>query len=174
MRTVNGNIKTLLNTAYDNKDIEFTLCDKYGNQINTLDISGQIVTKQTVRTDSNGFFTVRLHETEQADIPMFYKMEFKDNESLNSIKLFIQQGIEDINFLKLLKPMPNLEMFYEIKNSKYEFKENVRETFNHYFVNENIFFNNDENNLIASFIEFADKNIDNKLLSNLDKHLASL
>ena len=142
MRTVTGNIKILANQSYSNRDIVFTLCDKYGNKINVTDLQGQIAIEQTIATDTNGNFLVQLYETETSEIPMFYKMSFVDNVDIADIKLFVQKGDVEIDYLKLLRPMPNLEMFYEIKSGKYEFKENTVDIFNKFFVNGNIFLNN--------------------------------
>jgi hypothetical protein len=174
MRTITGNIKILTDEQYADKTIEFILCDKYGNKLSTLDVSGQIATKKTIQTDANGNFTVVLYETEESEIPMFYKMVFVDNVDIEDIKLFIQKGEASIDFLKLLFPMPKLEMFYENVNMEIEFKDIVFDIFERFFVNENIFINNDENNLIQEFIKYANNTRDSEIMQKLDEYLATI
>ncbi len=174
MRTITGNITILADEQYANKNLEFILCDKYGNPLSTLDVNGQIATKQTTQTDENGYFSIILYETEDSEIPMFYKMKFKDNEDIEDIKLFIQKGTESIDFLKLLFPMPSLQMFYEDINGNIVFKEIVLEIFERFFVNENIFINNDEKNLIQEFVNYADEIRDSEIMEKLDEYLATM
>jgi len=174
MRTITGNIKILTDEDYANKTLQFILCDKYGNKLSALDVSGQIATKKTIQTDATGNFSIALYETEESEIPMFYKMVFVDNDDIDDIKLFIQSGINSIDFLKLLFPMPKLEMFYENVNMEIEFKDIVFDIFERFFVNENIFINNDENNLIQEFIKYANNTRDSEIMEKLDQYLATI
>jgi hypothetical protein len=174
MRTITGNLTLLVDEQYANKNIQFILCDKYGNPLSTLDVNGQIATKKTTQTDENGNFAITLFETEESEIPMFYKMVFVDHEYLEDIKLFVQKGTEAIEFLKLLFPMPKLQMFYEDSNGQIHFKETVFDIFERFFVNENIFINNDENNLIQEFIKYADNTRDSEIMEKLDQYLATI
>ncbi|QDF28996.1 hypothetical protein [Halarcobacter anaerophilus] len=174
MRTITGNIKILADQDYASKTLEFILCNKYGNQLSALDVDGQIATKKTVATDTSGNFTVILYETEEAEIPMFYKMVFVENEDIEDIKLFIQSGDSDIDFLNLIFPMPELNMFYEDINGAIVFKDIVFDIFERFFVNENIFINNDEKNLIEEFIKYADNTRDSEIIEKLDQYLATL
>jgi hypothetical protein len=101
-------------------------------------------------------------------------MVFVDNDDIEDIKLFIQSGATSIDFLKLLFPMPKLQMFYENVNMKIEFKDIVFDIFERFFVNENIFINNDENNLIQEFIKYADNTRDSEIMEKLDQYLATI
>lgn len=47
-------------------------------------------------------FKIELFETETSKIPMYYKIIFIDNPDIEDIKLFIQQGNTEVDFLKLL------------------------------------------------------------------------
>ncbi len=174
MRTVNGNITLLIDESYREKKLQFILCDKYGNALNAIDVNGQIATRKTTTTDASGDFTITLYETEQSEIPMFYKMKFTENEDIEDIKLFIQKGTEPINFLKLLFPMPDFKMFYEDINGTIVFKDFVTDIFERFFVNENIFINNDENNLLQEFVKYADGIRDSEIMKLLDKYLATI
>ena len=116
MRTITGNIKILADEKYANKKLEFILCNLYGKQISNLDVDGQIATKKSITTDEEGNFKIELFETETSKIPMYYKIIFIDNPDIEDIKLFVQQGSDSIDFLKLLFPLPKLNMFYETKN----------------------------------------------------------
>ena len=118
MRTITGNIKILADEKYANKKLEFILCNLYGKQISNLDVDGQIATKKSITTDEEGNFKIELFETETSKIPMYYKIIFIDNPDIEDIKLFVQQGNTEVDFLKLLFPLPKLNMFYETKNQK--------------------------------------------------------
>jgi len=174
MRTVTGNIILLSNNAYMSKKLEFILCDKYENQLSAMDLDGQIATKQTVTTDMDGNFEIDLYETESAKLPMFYKMIFIENEDVDDIKLFVHKGAEKVDFLKLLSPLKNVSMFYENQNSEIVFDINVVALFERFFVNENIFINTNEKNLIEEFVKFADKKIDSDIMKKLDIYLATI
>ncbi len=174
MRNVTGNITLLVDESYGDKKLQFILCDKYGNALSSIDVNGQIATKKITTTDASGNFTIALYETEQSEIPMFYKMKFVDHDDIEDIKLFVQKGTESIDFLKLLFPMPDFEMFYEDVNGAIKFKDKVSDIFERFFVNENIFINNDENNLLQEFLKFADNTRDSEIMELLDKHLATI
>lgn len=174
MRTITGNIKILADQQYADKTLEFVLCNKYGEKMSAISIAGQIATSKKIQTDENGGFSVMLFETDTSLLGIFYKMCFVDNDDIEDIRLFIQEGNQSIDFLKLLFPMPKLNMFYENKNDKIEFKDMVFSIFTRFFVDENIFVNNDENNLIKEFIKYADNDRDSEIMQELDKYLATI
>lgn len=173
MRTITGNIK-ILTDDFENKKLTFTLCDLYGRKLNSLDIENITVTKKTTITDNQGNFEIELFETEESNIPMFYKMQFLENIDLDDIKLFVQSGTTKIDFLKLLFPYPKLNMFFETKNEKLIFHDMVFELFERFFTNENIFVNANEKNLIEEFVKYADAVRDSELMNKLDKFLGGL
>lgn len=173
MRTITGNIKSFTENIANIK-IDFVLCNTYGKELNIADINYKTAIKKSTTTDENGNFSISLYETEQSDIKMFYKMLFPDNDDIPDIKLYIQEGVKEIDFLKLLYPMPKLEMFYEIKNQQLFFNAGVTELFENFFVNENIFTNTNENNFIKTYISFADNERESDLMSELDKYLGSV
>ena len=174
MRTITGNIKILADEKYPNKKLEFILCNLYGKQISNLDVDGQIATKKSITTDEEGNFKIELFETETSKIPMYYKIIFIDNPDIEDIKLFIQQGNTEVDFLKLLFPLPKLNMFYETKNQKIIFNNMVIDLFDRFFINENIFINSNENNLLQEYIKYADSIRDSDLMVKLDKFLGSI
>ncbi len=174
MRTITGNIKILADENYSNKNLEFVLCNLYGKPISTLDTNGQIATKKTTKTDDEGNFEIILFETETSNIPMYYKLIFKDNPDIEDIKLFVQKGDSEIDFLKLLFPVPKLNMFYENKNQKVIFHDMIVGLFNRYFTNEDIFINLNEKNLIDEYLRYADNIRDSDLMNKLDKFLGEI
>lgn len=173
MRTITGNIK-ILTEDFANKKLTFTLCDLYGRKINTLDINNITTAVKTAITDNQGEFKIELFETEESTIPMFYKMQFLENTDIDDIKLFVQAGTTSIDFLKLLFPYPKLNMFFEIKNEKLIFDDMVFELFERFFTNENIFVNNNENNLLQEYVKYADGIRDSELIERLDKYLGDI
>lgn len=174
MRTVIGNIKILASNDFANKKLTFILCDIYGRKINSsLSEHLGLITK-TTSTDANGNFSIDLYETEESVIPMFYKMQFIENTDINDIKLFIQKGNTQIDFLKQLFPFPKLNMFFETKNEKLIFHDMVHELFERYFINEDIFVNSNEKNLLDEYIKYADNIRDSELMEKLDKYLGDI
>ena len=109
MRTINGNIKILADQKYANKKLEFILCNLCGKQISNLDIDGQIATKKSITTDEEGNFKIELFETETSIIPMYYKIIFIDNPDIEDIKLFVQEGSTEVDFLILFFSLPKSE-----------------------------------------------------------------
>ena len=174
MRTITGNIKILADEKYANKKLEFILCNLYGKQISNLDVDGQIATKKSITTDEEGNFKIELFETETSKIPMYYKIIFIDNPDIEDIKLFVQEGSDSINFLKLLFPLPKLNMFYENKNQKVIFHDMIVGLFDRYFTNEDIFINLNEKNLIDEYLRYADNIRDSELMEKLDKYLGEI
>ncbi|WP_418179775.1 hypothetical protein ACNSOO_04735 [Aliarcobacter lanthieri] len=174
MKTITGNIKLLTNEDFENKTILFTLCNHYGKELNSIDINYKFPIKISTKTDDEGFFSIDLYEIEKSDIKMFYKMTFPDNPNISEIKLFVQEGVDEVDFLKLLFPTQKLEMFYENKNQKIIFDDYVLELFERFFVNENLFVNRDENNLLQEFIKYADEKRNSELMEKLDKYLGSI
>ena len=174
MRTITGNIKILADEKYANKKLEFILCNLYGKQISNLDVDGQIATKKSITTDEEGNFKIELFETETSKIPMYYKIIFIDNPDIEDIKLFIQEGTSPIDFLKLLFPLPKLNMFYETKNQKIIFHSMVVDLFDRYFTNEDIFVNTHEKNLLQEYVKYADNTRDSELMDKLDKFLGEI
>ena len=174
MRTITGNIKILADEKYANKKLEFILCNLYGKQISNLDVDGQIATKKSITTDEEGNFKIELFETETSKIPMYYKIIFIDNPDIEDIKLFVQEGSTEVDFLKLLFPLPKLNMFYETKNQKIIFNNMVIDLFDRYFTNEDIFVNTHEKNLLQEYVKYADNTRDSELMDKLDQYLGSL
>ena len=174
MRTITGNIKILADEKYANKKLEFILCNLYGKQISNLDVDGQIATKKSITTDEEGNFKIELFETETSKIPMYYKIIFIDNPDIEDIKLFVQQGNTEVDFLKLLFPLPKLNMFYETKNQKIIFNNMIIDLFDRYFTNEDIFVNTHEKNLLQEYVKYADNTRDSELMDKLDQYLGSL
>lgn len=173
MRKVTGNITTIANTDYANSKIEFILCDYYGRKTNAIDDNGQIATSKTISTDEAGYFEIELYETELSPVPIYYKMSFND-PSIEDIKLFVQKGKEDIDFLKLLLPIPNFEMWYKQQNQKIVFDDMIVSLFDRFFVNENIFTNSFEKKILDEFVRYADKIRDTELMRKLDKFLGEI
>lgn len=174
MRTITGNIKILADEKYANKKLEFILCNLYGKQISNLDVDGQIATKKSITTDEEGNFKIELFETETSKIPMYYKIIFIDNPDIEDIKLFVQQGNTEVDFLKLLFPLPKLNMFYETKNQKLIFNNMIIDLFDRYFTNEDIFVNTHEKNLLQEYVKYADNTRDSELMDKLDKFLGEI
>lgn len=174
MRTITGNITLLTDQHYANKSIDFVLCDKYGKALNAFDLGGQIATKKTITTDEDGNFSVELYETEEADISMFYKMQFKEHEDIEDIKLFIQKGEESADFLKFLFPVPDLSMFYEEKNGVIYFKKDVVILIDNFLIGNYQFVSNLEKKLIEEFIKYADDKNENKVAQALDELLGKI
>ena len=174
MRTITGNIKILADEKYANKKLEFILCNLYGKQISNLDVDGQIATKKSITTDEEGNFKIELFETETSKIPMYYKIIFIDNPDIEDIKLFIQEGNTEVDFLKLLFPLPKLNMFYETKNQKINLNNMIIDLFDRYFTNEDIFVNTHEKNLLQEYVKYADNTRDSELMDKLDKFLGEI
>ena len=65
-------------------------------------------------------------------------------------------------------------MFYETKNQKLIFNNMIIDLFERFFANENIFVNNNENNLLQEYIKYADKERDSELMDKLDKFLGEI
>ena len=65
-------------------------------------------------------------------------------------------------------------MFYETKNQKIIFNNMIIDLFERFFANENIFVNNNENNLLQEYIKYADKLRDSELMDKLDKFLGEI
>ena len=168
MRTVTGIIPLIISPI----NITFTLCDRYGNTTSVTD--ADVAPKQTISSEADGSFSISLYETEQSKLPIHYKISFEDNKEMADIKIFVHEGNEPIDFLKLLFPAVSLKMFYTETNGIIEFDESVKEIHEQFFVNENIFINNDEKNLIQEFVRFADDTEDNKIMEELDKYLATI
>jgi len=173
MRTIKGNISTLT-PNFANTTIDFTLCNLYEKELKACDINYKAQVKTSTLSDENGNFSANLYEVKQNDINMFYKLSFAKDNEVQDIKIFVQKGVKNKNFLKLLTPFPNLTMFYEIKNRKIYFYSKVAQTFEEFFTNEDIFINTNEKNLLQEYVNYADNKRNSKIMKKLDNYLGSL
>lgn len=172
MRTISGNLKNFT-SDYQNKEINFILCNTYSQKINNSDINYEAPTEITVQTDEAGDFEISLYETKNTDIKMFYKMAIKDS-SKKELKVFVEDEVLDTDILKLLEPMPKLNMFYEIKNTNIIWDDTIEELFNQFFIDEDIFTNIDENLLLNEYLKYADNKRNSKTMKKLDNYLGGL
>jgi|GEM_PF-4204630 len=181
MRTIKGNIKALT-SDFANTTIDFTLYNIYEKELKASDINNKTQVKTSTLSDENGNFSIDLYEAKQSDINMFYKVSFAKNEEFSprvpctrkDIKIFVQKGVKNKNFLKLLSPFPNLTMFYEVKNKKIYFYDSLEKLFEEFFINENIFVNTNEKNILKEYINYADNKRNSKIMKKLDNYLGSL
>lgn len=175
MKNITGTIIQTNNQPYASKKITFALQDRYERNVAAMSKDGQIIASQEVTTDINGTFSVSLESLDAFKFDYFYKMSF--DGTILPLKLYVYSGLSSIvDYKKCLLKQPRLDMFYEFveRNSTFVFQAKIEDIFNLFFAGENEFFKQDENNLINTFMKYADGDIDSDAMRALDEYLGSL
>lgn len=175
MKNITGAIIQTNNQPYASKKITFALQDRYERNVAAMSKDGQIIASQEVTTSASGTFSVYLESLDAFKFDYFYKMSF--DGTILPLKLYVYGGLAAlVDYKKCLLKQPKLDMFYEFveRNSTFVFQAKIEEIFNLFFAGENEFFKQDENNLINTFIKYADGDIDSDAMRALDEYLGSL
>lgn len=175
MKNITGTVIQTNNQPYANKKIVFALQDRYERNVAAMSKDGQIIASQEVTTDANGAFSVFLESLDAFKFDYFYKMSF--DGTIAPLKLFVYGGLAAVvDYKKCLLKQPRLDMFYEFveQTQEYRFTTDMELLFETFFAGENEFFKQDENNLIETYIKYADGKIDNDAVMALDEYLATI
>lgn len=175
MKNITGTIIQTNNQPYASKKITFALQDRYERNVAAMSKDGQIIASQEVTTDINGTFSVSLESLDAFKFDYFYKMSF--DGTILPLKLYVYSGLSSIvDYKKCLLKQPRLDMFYEFveRNNTFIFSVGIENLFEIFFAGENEFFKQDENNLINTFIKYADGEMDSDAMRALDEYLGSL
>ena len=175
MKNITGTIIQTNNQPYANKKVVFALQDRYERNVAAMSKDGQIIASQEVTTDANGAFSVFLQSLDAFKFDYFYKMSF--DGTILPLKLYVYGGLDaSVDYKKCLLKQPRLDMFYEFveHNSTFLFQAKIEDIFEIFFAGENEFFKQDENNLINTFVKYADGEIASDAMQALDEYLGSL
>jgi len=174
MRKVIGNIKSVFNVEYVNKQIVFTLCNKYNQPLkNTPSVS--VPLKITVTTNENSNFEVELYEINTLNINIHYSMKLEDKDEFYSTKLYIPSGDSEIDFKNCITPQADLSSFYYLnENGKYIFDSETIILIDKFFVYQNCFTTGKEDELFCEFVKYADGLIESKDMEALDELMGSI
>ncbi len=173
MRTIIGNIKTVFNVEYANKQIVFILCNKY-NQPILKPINTLLPLKIETKTDENSSFNIELYETNSSKINIHYLMKFENDSDLLSIKLYVPNGTKEIQFNNICTPKADLSSFYYLnENGKYIFNKETIVLMDRFFIHEKCFTTGKEDELCCEFVKYADGLIHSNDMQALDELLGN-
>ena len=175
MKNITGTIIQTNNQPYANKKVVFALQDRYERNVAAMSKDGQIIASQEVTTDVNGAFSVSLESLDAFRFDYFYKMSF--DGTILPLKLFVYGGLDaTVDYKKCLLKQPRLDMFYEFveRSGAFVFNAGIENIFDTFFAGENEFFKQDENNLIETYVKYADEKIASDAMASLDTHLATI